>query len=205
MAPPRANLARLATTRNALGPLSSADVTEKEATHFDGSIKKPIVVGEDDATELSPPDFSVSDRKLHAPHRHSKHHPHHHYLHHPTSTPSTTEKSRKRNRPSKGNRRSDLYDEVRFQLAEDQQQDVEMLDLVSDEDDVSISPAAAQASAMLRRHNGASPCKEAQPPASLPLRETSRVPVMKNEGKKRFCSSGSFGAGQNLQVTYAGV
>lgn len=185
VAPPRANLARLATTRSARMPLSSADVMEEDDKENKNSAAHPNISSEDDITELSPPDFSISQRKMHAPHRHSKHHSQQQQggHHQPTSAPAA-EKSRKRHRPARGNRRNDLYDEVRFQLqeeAEDDDEDVQMLDLISNNDSdeemaSSPSPAAAQASAMLRRD--LYQCKEAQP---------LRLPVQKNEGKKRTC------------------
>jgi hypothetical protein len=182
VAPPRANLARLATTRNARMPLSSADVMEEDDKESKNNSTQPIVISDDETSELSPPNFAISQRKMHAPHRHSKQHTQQQQQqqHQPTSAPAA-EKSRKRHRPTRGNRRNDLYDEVRFQLQEEEAEDddVQMLDLVSndsDEDMVSPSPAAAQASAMLRRDMYQ--CKEAQP---------LRLPVQKNEGKKRTC------------------
>lgn len=181
VAPPRANLARLATTRNARMPLSSADVMEEDDKESKSNSAQPIVISDDETAELSPPNFAISQRKLHAPHRHSKQHQQQQQQYQPTSAPAA-EKSRKRHRPTRGNRRNDLYDEVRFQLQEEEAEDdddVQMLDLVSndsDEDMVSPSPAAVQASAILRRD--AYQCKEAQ---------TLRLPVQKNEGKKRTC------------------
>lgn len=191
VAPPRANLARLATTRNARMPLSSADVMEEDDKENKGSNTEPIVISED---ELSPPDFSISQRKLHAPNRHTKYHQHQ-QQHQPTSAPA--EKSRKRNRPTRGNRRNDLYDEVRFQLQEEAEEDddVHMLDVVSnndsDEDMASPSPAVAQATAMLRRDFYQ--CKEAQP----------RIPVQKNEGKKRTCCDPSARFAFGPQAVYS--
>lgn len=174
---------------------------EEDGKENKGTSTQPIVISEEDeVTELSPPDFSISQRKLHAPHRHSKHHNQQYqqqHPHQPTSAPAATEKSRKRHRPTRGNRRNELYDEVRYQLQEeeaDEDDDVQMLDLVSadsDEDMASPSPAAAQASAMLRRDFYE--CKEAQP---------LRLPVQKNEGKKRTCCDSSarlgFGGPQAL-------
>jgi len=153
------------------------DVDEPKAN--EGTATKPIIIGEEDEiVESSPPDFSISEKKLHAPHRHSK------YQQQPTSVP-LTEKSRKRNRLSRGNRRNDLYDEVRFQLEED----VEMIDLVdSDEDVVSPSPAVTQASNMLRRENSSYLYKEPQPPASLSCKNSSRVPVQRTESKRSCCT-----------------
>lgn len=189
VAPPRANLARLATTRNARMPLSSADVMEEDDKENKTHAAHPqIIIEDDEITERSPPDFSISQRKMHAPHRHSKHHSQqqHHHNNQPTSAPAA-EKSRKRHRPARGNRRNDLYDEVRFQLqeeADDEDDDVQMLDLVYNDSDEEMasspSPAVAQASAMLRRD--LYQCKEAQP---------LRLPVQKNEGKKRTCCDSS--------------
>ena len=169
-------------------PLSSADVMEEDDKESKSNSAQPIVISDDEAAELSPPNFAISQRKMHAPHRHSKQHSQQQQLQHqPTSAPAA-EKSRKRHRPTRGNRRNDLYDEVRFQLQEEEAEDddVQMLDLVSndsDEDMVSPSPAAAQASAMLRRDMYQ--CKEAQP---------LRLPVQKNEGKKRTCCDTSAAA-----------
>lgn len=194
VAPPRANLARLATTRNARMPLSSADVMEEDDKENKGSSTQPIIVSEDEEiTGLSPPDFSISQRKLHTPNRHTKQHQLLQQQQQPTSAPA----SRKRHRPTRGNRRNDLYDEVRFQLQEEAEDDddVQMLDLVSndsDEDMASPSPAAAQASAMLRRDFYQ--CKEAQ---------TLRLPVQKNEGKKRTCCDSSARLGFGLQAVYS--
>ena len=195
VAPPRANLARLATTRNARMPLSSADVMEEDDKENKGSSTQPIIVSEDEEiTGLSPPDFSISQRKLHAPNRHTKQHQ---LLQQQQQQPTSAPASRKRHRPTRGNRRNDLYDEVRFQLQEEAEDDddVQMLDLVSndsDEDMASPSPAAAQASAMLRRDFYQ--CKEAQ---------TLRLPVQKNEGKKRTCCDSSARLGFGLQAVYS--
>jgi hypothetical protein len=192
VAPPRANLARLATTRSARMPLSCADVMEEDDKEVKGSNIRPIVVSEDeDITGLSPPDFSVSQRKLHAPNRHTKHHQlQQQQQQQPTSAPAA-EKSRKRHRPTRGNRRNDLYDEVRFQLQEEaEDDDVQMLDLVSndsDEDMASPSPAAAQASAMLRRD--LYQCKEAQ--------------HMRLPPKKRTCCDPSARLSFGMQPVYS--
>lgn len=203
VAPPRPNLARLATTRCAKMPLPTSDAMQGIKEH-DGSAAKPIDLSEDDIVELSPPDFSISEKKMHAPHRHSKHQQRQQQQQ-PTSAPST-EKSRKRHRAPRGNRRSDLYEEVRYQLAEQCDEDTQMIDLVSSDDDsVTPSAAAARTSAMLRSDSPLdSKPKAPQPPATLPLRQSSRVPVQKNEGKKRTCcSSASFSqASYGSQETY---
>jgi hypothetical protein len=167
---------------------------EEDDKENKGSIAQPIIISEDEEiTGLSPPDFSVSQRKL--PNRHTKQHQllQQQQQQQPTSAPA----SRKRHRPTRGNRRNDLYDEVRFQLQEEAEDDddVQMLDLVSndsDEDMASPSPAAAQASAMLRRDFYQ--CKEAQ---------TLRLPVQKNEGKKRTCCDSSARLGFGLQAVYS--
>lgn len=188
VAPPRPNLARMATTRCAKMPLPAADAMQGIKEH-DGTAVKPIDLSEDEVVELSPPDFSISEKKLHAPHRHSKHQQRQQQ---PTSAASM-EKSRKRHRAPRGNRRSDLYDEVRYQLAEQCDEDTQMIDLVSSDDDsVTPSAAAVKATAMLRHDDYKQ--KAPQPAATLPLRQSTRVPVQKNEGKKRTCcSSASFG------------
>jgi hypothetical protein len=169
---------------------------EEDGKENKGSNAQPIIISEDeDTTGLSPPDFSISQRKLHAPNRHTKHHQMQlQQQQQPTSAPAA-EKSRKRHRPTRGNRRNNLYDEVRFQLEEAEDDDVQMLDLVSndsDEDMASPSPAVAQASAMLRRD--IYQCKEAQ---------QMRLPVQKNEGKKRTCCDTSARLGFRLQSVYS--
>jgi hypothetical protein len=166
---------------------------EEDDKENKGTNAQPIVISEDEEiTGLSPPDFSVSQRKL--PNRHTKQHQ---LLQQQQQQPTSAPASRKRHRPTRGNRRNDLYDEVRFQLQEEAEEDddVQMLDLVSndsDEDMASPSPAAAQASAMLRRDFYQ--CKEAQ---------TLRLPVQKNEGKKRTCCDSSARLGFGLQAVYS--
>ncbi|OQO07079.1 hypothetical protein B0A48_07645 [Cryoendolithus antarcticus] len=150
----------------------------------EGSASKPIIIAEDDEGQLvpSPPDFSISEKALHAPHRHSKH-----QHQHTPSAPAATEKSRKRHRVSRGNRRSDFYDEVRFQLED---QDVHMADLVDDDEDmVAPSPAAKQASAMLRGQAWAGAYREAQEPATITKRDSLRVPVQRTDSKRSCCTS----------------
>ncbi|KAF2479506.1 hypothetical protein BDY17DRAFT_227984, partial [Neohortaea acidophila] len=114
MAPNRACLARLATCRGARLPPPPATVAEEK----EGSCAKPIVIS-DDVEMLSSPDpidFTISEKVLHTPHKHSKH----------ATQPAlsaaavhATEKSRKRGR-TQGNRRSDLQEEVRLALEEAQ-------------------------------------------------------------------------------------
>jgi len=157
---------------------------------------KPIVIGDDTEMTSSPEvvDFTVSDKAMHAPHRHSKHAPPPHHLQ-AAATVAATEKGRKRTRP-RGGRRSDLQEEIRFQLEEDMEY---MMDI--DDDDripVSLSPAVAYAARILAQENAhareldrqdmcAWSAKQVQPPASLCRSESPRVPLQKMEGKKRTC------------------
>jgi hypothetical protein len=178
---PRACLARQATCRNVRLPLPAAVKEEQE-----GSEAKPIVIA-DDAEMVSSPemiDFTISDKALHAPHRHSKHAPHHA----PVTTPST-EKSRKRARP-RGGRRSGLQEEVRLMLEEELS--VMDVDVDDDADKASPTPAADYASQMLRSQSVVC-MKEVQPPASLSRRESNRIPVQRHDGRsmKRTCCSSS--------------
>lgn len=178
LAPNRACLARQATCRSARMPIPPATVAEEK----EGTAMKPIIIA-DDAEMVSSPDmtdFTISDKALHAPHRHSKHAPQ------PTSAPSSTQKSLKRGR-SRGNRRSDLQEEVRLMLeeAEDEMMDIdEVVDLTS-----SPSPAVDYATRMLSRSNSIVYTKEVQPPASLSRSGSGRKPVSRYEGSKRTCCS----------------
>ena len=181
MAPNRACLARQATCRNVLRLPTFPDSVKEEK---EGSVIKPIVIADDTDTMCSSPDmvdFTVSEKALHAPHRHSKHAPHPQ----PTSAPST-DKGRKRARP-RGGRRSDLQEEVRILLEEE----LDAMDVDYDDDEASPSPAAEYAANTLLRSNTDVFTKQAQPAALLSRRETSRVPVQKNKGKKRTCCSAS--------------
>ncbi|QIX00541.1 hypothetical protein AMS68_006058 [Peltaster fructicola] len=180
-APRRTNLARLATTRNVRLPVSNTD----EKGELEGSAARPItILEENDEAELTPLDFAVNEKKLHAPHRHSKHAPHAQHAVHPA------EKSRKRHRHSRGHRRSDLYDEVRYQLEEEEDDDAMVIDLAtSDEDMTSPSPAASNASLMLRRTDSSYQAKESQPPASLSRSQSGRIPLSRHDGSKRTCYS----------------
>ena len=171
-------MARQATCRNA-GLLPSKLVKEET----EGSAIKPIII-EDDVEMVSSPvmaDFSVSEKVLHTPHRHSRASKHvGHNL-----PAATTDKGRKRGRPHGGNRRSELQEEVRYLLNESFEDSMEL-----DDRDVSPTPAASCATNMLGRYDSYTIMKEAQPPASISRQETSsRVPVQKNEGKKRTCCS----------------
>ena len=73
-----------------------------------------------------------------------------------------------------GGRRSDLQDEIRFQLEQGYD---DLMDLDEDADPASPSPAAEYASRMLY-------AKETQRGSRW---ENERVPMVKGEGKKRTC------------------
>jgi hypothetical protein len=165
----RACLARQATCRNAGLPALKLVKEETE-----GSLAKPIVITDDTEMGESPEmiDFSQSEKVLHAPHRHSRA-----AKHAPQTTTSlpvsiakhSTSNSRKRGRPTgHGHRRSELQEEVRYLLEEsfDEDMDMEDDDSLSDE-----SPAVTYTTSML-----------------------GRVPLRKDEGKKRTCCSASSGA-----------
>ncbi|TKA73543.1 hypothetical protein B0A55_06438 [Friedmanniomyces simplex] len=233
-APQRACLARQATCRNAGRlPVLPAMLAAREGDRKGGSAIKPIVIADDTEMRSSSPeviDFTVSEKAMHAPHRHSKHAPQHHGQTAPTTSSGSTEKEkcRKRARP-RGGRRSDLQDEIRFQL-EEGLDDMHM-DIDSDNDcgagkSVSPSPAAEYAARMLSRENSLSNSissgagggvvkKEVQPAAALALaaarREGSgggqlRVPMQRLEGKKRVCCSiGSTGGGNGVAATPEGL
>lgn len=216
----RGCLARQATCRNVgkWSQLSAAAVKEDEK---EGTATKPILIADD--TEMlmtmssspEPVDFTPSDKALHAPHRHSKNAPHHNNHHLPAPH---TDKGRKRARP-RGGRRSDLQDEIRFQLADELDELMVHMDVDSDhphhddhdgDDDILPSPAAEYAARMLSRDRYAGAArKEAQPPVpllssarreSLPL---PRIPMQKFEGKKRACCSGRGMAIQSSQASAA--
>ncbi|KAK5115036.1 hypothetical protein LTR62_001733 [Meristemomyces frigidus] len=190
MAPSRACLARQATCRNAAGRLTG--LLDVASVKEEGSSTQPIVIADDGEMTLSPevaPDFTISDKALHAPHRHSKHAPNPTRL--PTITASALEKSRKRARPRgapRGGRKSDLQDEIRFQLEQDYDNDEIMdLDVEADIHVPSPSPAAEYVTRMLSRD---CQVKQAQPSPLLGKQESAlRVPVQKMEGKKRTCCS----------------
>lgn len=149
----------------------------------EGSAVKPIVIADDTEMVSSPEiaDFSVSEKALHAPHRHSRHAPHSH----PDAVPST-DKGRKRTRP-RGGRRSDLQEEVRILLEEE----MDAMDMDEDDEVASPSFASSYATKILSRSNSEISAKEVQPAAALSRRESNRVPVQKYEGKKRTCCSAS--------------
>lgn len=147
---------------------------------------KPIVITDEDVEMAASPemaDFTVNDKALHNPSKHTKFAPQ------PTSAVHT-EKSRKRARP-RGGRRSDLHEEVRLMLEEAED---ELMD-VDDEEDIraSPSPAADYATKMLNRSTSAAYTKEVQPPASLSRRGSARKPVQRSDGMgvKRSCCSTS--------------
>ncbi|KAH9837489.1 G1/S-specific cyclin pas1 [Teratosphaeria destructans] len=178
----RACLARQATCRNVRLPLP---MQTRDAGL--GSQNKPVIIGDDTEMCSSPEaaDFTPHDKALHAPHRHSKHAPHHP----PVPTPSA-ESSRKRARP-RGGRRTGLQEEVRLML-EEELDVMDSMEIDEDSDEASPTPAAAYATNMLARSNSTMCTKEVQPPASLLRRESSRVPVQRNDlGKsmKRACCS----------------
>ncbi|WPG97777.1 Hypothetical protein R9X50_00055800 [Acrodontium crateriforme] len=177
MAPKRACLAREATCRSARLPLPATLKEERE-----GDATNPIIISDDTDMVSSPEfaDFSISEKVMYAPHRHSR------SVAPVAPTTSSLEKSRKRARP-RGGRRSDLQEEVRMLLEEE-------LDAMMDVDDGSTdgtsspSPAAEYASKMLQSDVLSSFTCQAQP---LAHRETWRVPVQKFEGKKRTCCTAS--------------
>lgn len=146
---------------------------------------KPIVIADEDIEMAASPemiDFTVNDKALHTPSKHTK------FASQPVAT-THTEKSRKRARP-RGGRRSDLHEEVRLMLEEAEE---ELMD-VDDEEDIraSPSPAADYATKMLSRSNSVVYTnKEVQPPAGLSRRGSPRVPVQRNDcnGTKRSCCS----------------
>ncbi|KAI5370141.1 Putative cyclin PHO80 [Septoria linicola] len=171
---PRACLARQATCRNA-GLLSTRTTKEEPGE----SAMAPIVI--DDDVEMSSPmmaDFSVSEKILHAPHRHSRGPKH--SSSQPTTVPSI-EKSKKRGR-THGHRRSVLQEEVRHLLEESLDDDEMDLD-----DRVSPAPTSSYASNLSRGPNVVS-FRDVQPPASLGGWSYGRVPVQQHDGRKRICA-----------------
>lgn len=168
MAPQRPNLARLATCRNARLPCPPASVKEET----EGSATQPIVIDDEQPICVSP-DFAINDKKAHTPHRHSKH------AVLPVSAPSTKKRPRTR-----GKAHNDFYEEIRAQYNE-----YNAMEIDSDSDEASPSPAAQQAAKMLRSYEYMDLTREPQPAVSLARRDSSRVPVQKNEGKKRTCMS----------------
>lgn len=169
-------LARQATCRNA-GIIPGLPTPVKEESWKEGSAMKPIIVGDDLEMASSPEmsDFTVSEKAMHAPHRHSKHAPSHHYSHgHQQAAAVASSGGKKRARPGRGGRRSDLQDEIRFQLEQGYD---DLMDLDEDADPASPSPAAEYASRMLY-------AKETQRGSRW---ENERVPMVKGEGKKRTC------------------
>jgi len=88
----------------------------------DGSAAKPIVIDDDVEMTASPDliDFSVSEKVLHAPHRHSKHAPH-------IRPAAAVERSRKRGRAHGGYGRSEMEHEITAQLQDyhDEEMDVD--------------------------------------------------------------------------------
>ncbi|KAK0257741.1 PHO85 cyclin-5 [Friedmanniomyces endolithicus] len=254
-APPqqqRACLARQATCRSAgqrLPVLPAMLLARREAGGGAGekdgasAVKHILIVDDTDMLASSPEalDFTVSEKAMHAPHRHSKHapHPHHHTATGVTFAASSgfgaeKEKCRKRARP-RGGRRSDLQDEIRFQLEEGL--DGMHMDVVDGgEGSVSPSPAAEYAVRMLARESSHShgnsrsnsdsksglvggECggvvqKEAQPAATLlsavarrdsGALQQQRVPMQKMEGKKRACCSVAAAPGATAAAAPTGL
>ena len=176
---PRACLARQATCRNA-GLLSSRPIKEEHI----GSAIKPIIIDDDMEMVGSPmqADFSVSEKVLHAPHRHSRGPKHH--APQPVAA-CATEKSKKRGRTHGGHRRSELQEEVRYQLEESLDDDSMDLD-----DRITPPPAAEFASSMLNRGPSLVSYRDVQPAATISgTWDYGRIPVQKNDGKKRTCCS----------------
>jgi hypothetical protein len=81
--------------------------------HEEGSAAKPIIIDDDVEMTASPDliDFSVSEKVLRAPHRHSKHAPH-------IKPAAALERSRKRGRAHGGYGRSEMEHEITAQLQE---------------------------------------------------------------------------------------
>lgn len=172
LAPQRACLARQATCRNVRLPPLRLVKEEKE-----GICTKPIVI-DDDVEMVSSPvmaDFPVSE-KVSRHSRASKNMPV------AASATSSSEKSRKRGR-AHGNRRSELQEEVRYLLEESFEDEMDLDDTI-----VSSPEAATYASNMLSHDYST---KQVQHPVMYARRESKRVPVQKNDGRKRFCGSTS--------------
>lgn len=124
-------------------------------------------------------DFTVSDKVLHQPHRHSKHGPQ-------ITPPTAAAKGRKRGRSRGHNRRSELQEEVRFLLQESL--DDNEMDL--DDDDMASPPLAAdRASEMLAPRDPAVDTRDARTPTTPAGRESGRVSAISSDGKKRKCLS----------------
>ena len=183
-------MAKQATCRNARLPCPPAPVAEEKY----GSMDKPIVIGDDDVEMAASPemiDFSLSDKALHTPNKHTKFAP---------QPITATHQSRKRARPTpRGGRRSDLHEEVRLMLEEAEE---ELMDVDNEEDiRASPSPAADYATKMLSRSNSVVYTnKEVQPPAALSRRGSGRMPVQRNGSmsmKRSCCSSQASGSPVN--------
>lgn len=213
VAPTRACLARQATCRNAglpMPPIASV-AEEKEC---DGSVSKPIIVS-DSEMDCSPDlaDFSISEKVLSRPDKHTKHAPQ------PPTAPSNVDKGRKRVRNSHGSRRSYLQEEVRWMLEEaEDEMCAEFMDIddrieakesriaafdsqieahesrtqTLEHNALEASPAVDYARRMLARGKAnlaVRTKKETQPPASLSRRGSHRTPVARPSGEKRRCCS----------------
>ena len=149
------------------------------AEEKEGTAAKPIVIADDVDMVSSPEviDFTVNEKAVSLPYRHTK------YAPHPTSVPST-EKSRKRGRPRSG-MRSNLQEDIRLMLEE------EMMEVDDNDDIASPSLAVDDAMGLLPRRGSVVYSKEVQPAASLSRRGLYRMPVQNHEGSKRICRSTS--------------
>jgi len=144
---------------------------------------KPIVIADDMEMVSSPVmiDFTVNEKALSAPHKHSKNEPA------PASALSSAQKSSRKRGRAHGNRRNELQEEVRLLLDEAE----EMMDIDDDDlvDLTSPSPAANLAVKMLSRPSSVVCIKGTQPPATLSRGSSGRKPVQKFDGAKRSCCS----------------
>lgn len=204
----RACLARQATCRNAGLPVPPPATVYEEK---EGSATKPIIINEDADIMSSPDmaDFSISEKVLSRPDKHSKHGSS--ASHQAILAPAASRQSRKRCRSwrqSGGHRRLDLQEEVREMLEEAEE---DLMDIDTNDDDgsdsngsdsenLTPSPAVEYAARILSRSNSNSivvgRTKEVQPPATLSRSGSGRMPVQRCEGsmKKRTCCSTDYAA-----------
>ncbi|KAK5174933.1 PHO85 cyclin-5 [Saxophila tyrrhenica] len=199
----RACLARQATCRNAglpLRPFPVDETDEKENTAL--PYREPQLVSNDGEAEPmvcnspEPADFSISEKVLTRPDKHSKHAPSQQLA---AATSSSAEK-RKRARNSHGGRRSDLQEEVR-QMLEEAEEDAALereSEQMETDECVKESPAVGYARGMLTRRDSnssfggrAQQQKEVQPPPALSRSGSGRqrVVVERRGGEKRGCCS----------------
>ncbi len=185
LAPIRADPARLATCRNARLPMPPPTVDEEK----ENITLNPIIANDGDANAMvgSPEtvNFSISEKVLSRPDKHTK------YAPQVVTTPSSIEKSRKRNRNSHGGRRSNLQEEIRYMLEEHEDENMDLDDdILEDIENVSPSPATDYTRTILSRSNSAiHVAKEAQPPAELSRSGSHRLPVRSRGEKRRCCST----------------